>query len=406
MYDIILWGATGFTGRQAARYLHEHYGRYGTIKWAIAGRNAEKLAQTRDWLGATDLEIFIVPGADNASAENLAAATKVVCATVAPAAKYASAMVQACVKQGTDYCDLSGELHWIRDMIDQHDEAAQRSGARILNACGFDSIPSDLGVQLMQKKAMERYGEYCSEIKNCFYQGHIAVSGGSFASGKGVMQAIAVDPKLAQLLANPNSLNPRDKLQGKFNPELDKVAFDQDFDGYLMPFPMGGINTRIVRRSHALTNFQYGEDFVYDEARLVGKGVAAKLKGELETFFTKLFVEGDPNSRFTQFLHGLGPKEGSGPSDEKMKGYGPFSFRMLGKTATGKSIRGYVYSDWDPGHGGTSAMLCETAYCLAKEGEGVKPDGGFTTTSVAMGETLLARLRQHANIDIAMGRWS
>lgn len=410
MYDIILWGATGFTGRQAARYFHQHYSA-GTssngaaIKWAIAGRNRAKLEQTKQWLNAPDLEVFVVPGADAAAADNLACSTRVIAATVAPAAKYATEMVKACIKHGTDYCDLSGELHWIRAMIDGYDSQARAQGVKILNACGFDSIPSDLGVMVLQNAAKKRFGEYCCHIKNGFHRGHIAVSGGSFASGKGVMEAIAHDAPLADLIANPNSLNPRDAMAGNVLPELDKVTFDRDFDCYVMPFPMGGINTRIVRRAHSLTRFQYGEEFIYEEVKLAGKGIINKFKAQAETFVTKLFVEGNPDSRFTRILHGLGPKEGDGPSDEDIKRFGPFSFRLIGTTPSGKTIKGYVYSDWDPGHGGTAAMLCETAYCLAMERERINKVGGFTTTSIAMGEVLLQRLRHFARVEIDVGEW-
>ena len=403
MYDIILWGATGFTGRQTARYLHEHYGKSGKIRWAIAGRYPDRLEAVRDRIGAPDLDILIVPGGDATSARDLASRTRVVCSTVAPAAQYASEMVAACVEQGIDYCDLSGELHWLRQMIDQHDAAAKKSGARILNACGFDSIPSDLGVQLLQRTALERFGEYCTHIKNCFDQGHIAVSGGSYASGLGVMKAVANDPDLAVLLADPNSLNPRDKMRGAYLPELDHVKYDPDFRQYVMPFPIGGINTRIVRRSHALTDFQYGEDFVYEEAKLAGTGLGAKTRAQLETFFTKLFVEGDPNTRFTRILHSLGPKPGSGPTDEQIKTNGPFSFKMLGTTASGKTLRGYVYSEWDPGHGGTAAMLGDTAYCLAMKREETGREGGFTTTSVALGDVLREQLAREAKIEFGIG---
>ncbi len=402
MFDIILWGATGFTGRQAARYLHAQYGSKGLIRWAIAGRDRSRLEAIRARIGAPQLEILIVPGGDAAAADQLAQSTRVVCSTVAPAAQYASEMVAACVRHGTDYCDLSGELHWLRAMIDRHDAAAKASGARILNACGFDSIPSDLGVQFLQEQAQQRFGEYCQHIKNCFDQGHIAVSGGSFASGLGVMQAVARDPQLASLIADPNSLNPRDRMRGASNPELKRVQHDADFNQYVMPFPVGGINTRIVRRSHALTNFQYGEDFIYDEAKLAGTGLAAKARAQLETFFTRLFVEGDPDSRFTRLLHGLGPKVGDGPSDEQVSKNGPFSFRMIGKTRSGKTLRGYVYSDWDPGHGGTAAMLCDTAYCLAMERDKTGRCGGFTTTSVALGSVLRERLRTCAKVEFGL----
>lgn len=401
-YDIVLWGATGFTGRQAARYLHETYAKQGTLRWAIAGRDLGRLRRIRDQIGAPDLSLLQVPGADAAAADKLARSARVICATVAPAAQYATEMVAACARHGTDYCDLSGELHWLRRMIDQYDDLARSSGARILNACGFDSIPSDLGVQFLQQTAQENFGEYCVHIKNCFDKGHIAVSGGSFASGLGVMKAVANDQALADLIADPNSLNPRDRMRGAFNPELKQVQFDADFNQYVMPFPVGGINTRIVRRSHALTNFQYGEDFIYDEAKLAGTGLAAKTRAQLETFFTKLFVEGDPNSAFTRTLHSLGPKVGDGPSDEQIRRNGPFSFEMIGRTRSGKTLRGYVYSEWDPGHGGTAAMLCDTAWCLLQTRGGAGSQGGFTTTSVALGNTLRQQLATHAGIEFGI----
>lgn len=403
MYDIILWGASGFTGRPAARYLQARYGHQGKIRWAIAGRNRAKLEAVRQEINAPDLDILIVPGGDAKAAERVARSTKVVCATVAPAARNASEMVAACVRHGTDYCDLSGELHWLRRMIDQHDAAARSSGARILNACGFDSIPSDLGVQMLQQESMNRFGEYCHYIKNCFHEGHIAVSGGSFASGKGVMEAAAQDPALAQRLENPHFLNPDDRLNGPARPELEKVVWDKDFKQWIMPFPIGGINARIVRRSHALQDFPYGKDFIYEEAKLAGKGMVNRIKAVAETMVTKLFIETDPHSRFGMLLHGLGPKLGDGPTDEQVRGNGPFSFEMIGKTASGKSLRAYVYSDWDPGHGGTAAMLCDTAFCLAMLRDKTGREGGFTTTSVALGNVLREHLAHNAGIEFGTG---
>lgn len=403
MYDIILWGASGFTGRPAARYLQAKYGRQGKLRWAIAGRNRAKLEAVRQEINAPDLDIIIVPGGDAAAAEQVARNTRVVCSTVAPAARHASEMVAACARLGTDYCDLSGELHWLRHMIDEHDATARASGARILNACGFDSIPSDLGVQYLQQEAMARYGEYCHVIRNCFHEGHIAVSGGSFASGKGVMEAAALDPALAAKMDNPHFLNPNDRLNGPATPELQRVSYDADFGQWIMPFPIGGINARIVRRSHALQDFPYGKDFIYEEAKLAGTGLFNRVKAEAETWITRLFIETDPLSRFGRLLHGLGPAEGDGPSDDQVRNNGPFSFVMIGKTPSGKTLKGYVYSDWDPGHGGTAAMLCDTAYCLAKLRDKTGQKGGFTTTSVALGNVLREHLAQHAGIEFGIG---
>lgn len=403
MYDIVLWGATGFTGRQAAQYLQSQYGD-GQIKWAIAGRNRERLEAIRQKINAPNLDLLVVPGSDASAADSLARTTKVVCSTVAPAAKYASEMVAACVENGTDYCDLSGELHWLRTMIDKHQQKAEQTGARIINACGFDSIPSDLGVQLLQNATQEKYGEYCNIIKNRFKEGHIAVTGGSFESGLGVLEAVARDAELSTIISNPYSLNPRDKMSGPPSPELDKVVYDDDFDQWIMPFPFGGINTRIVRRSHALTNFQYGKDFVYEESQLAGKGVLGRAKGNAINFIMKLFIEGNPDAPVKKFVNNhLGPKPGSGPTDEQIKKNGPFSFVMIGKTPSGKSMRGYIYSQKDPGHGGTAAMLCDTAYCMAMERQKTGRKGGFSTTSVALGDVLRKRLETNAGIEFGIG---
>jgi short subunit dehydrogenase-like uncharacterized protein len=402
-YDIVLWGATGHTGRRAARYLHEHYGARGLLRWAIAGRNQTALEAVRERIGATGLDILIVPGADARAAEELARSTRVVCTTVAPSALHATQMVEACVRNGTDYCDLSGELHWLRDMMDRHDDAARASGARILNACGFDSIPSDLGVQFLQEQALARFGEHCQHVRNAFECGHIAVSGGSFASGLGVMEAIAGEPRYADLISNPNSLNPRDRMRGAAVPELDHVRFDADFEQYVAPFPLGGINTRIVRRSHALSNFPYGEDFVYEEWKLAGKGALSKPRAQIEAFFGRMFMAGDPNSLMSRLMHRLGPKPGDGPSEEESAKFGPFSFRMIGTTRSGRTLRGYVFSKWDPGHGGTSAMLCDTAWCLAMERERTGRTGGFTTAGVALGPVLREQLREQAGVQFGIG---
>lgn len=402
-YDVVLWGATGHTGRPAARYLHEHYGARGALRWAVAGRNRAALEAVRESIGAPTLDILVVPGSDAGAADELARSTHVVCATVAPSAQHASEMVEACVRHGTDYCDLSGELHWLRDMIDRHHEAACASGARVLNACGFDSIPSDLGVQFLQEQALARCGEYCQRIRNCFDRGHIAISGGSFASGLGVMEAIAHEPRYAELISNPHSLNPRERMRGAATPDLERVIFDADFDAWVAPFPLGGINTRMVRRSHALQDFPYGQDFVYEEWKLAGKGPIAKLRAQAEGFFGRMFMAGDPRSPLSRLVHRLGPRPGDGPSEEQMAQYGPFSFRMIGTTRSGKLLRGYVFSKRDPGHGGTAAMLCDTAWCLAMERERTGRVGGFTTPSVALGAVLREQLHTHAGVQFGIG---
>lgn len=403
-YDIILWGGTGVTGRLAARYLHEQYGANGALRWALAGRNQAALEAVRKRIGAPQADILICAGGDAAAAARIAGATHVVCSTVAPAALHASEMVAACVEHGTDYCDLSGELHWMRDMIDRYDDAARASGARILNACGFDSIPSDLGVQFLQEQALARFGEYCSHIRNVFARGRLAISGGSFESGLGVLEAIAREPRYADLITNPNSLNPQARMEGPLVPDLDHVRFDADFDAYVAPFPQGGLNARIVRRAHALQGFPYDKDFRYEEWKLAGKTPVAKLRAEMEGFMGRVLMGGDPRRPLSRLLQRLGPKPGEGPTEEQMAGYGPFAFSLIGTTASGRTLRAYAFGRRDPGHGATAAMLCDTAWCLARERERTGRSGGFTTASVALGAVLREQLRDHAEVRFGIGQ--
>ena len=399
-FDIILWGATGHTGRPAALYLQRQYG--NQLRWAIAGRDQAKLERVKAEVGNADLPIFIVPGSDRAAADAVASQTRVVASTVAPGAQHATEMVEACIEYGTHMADLCGELHWLRQMMDTHDPAAQAGKVKIVNCCGLDSIPSEYLVHRMQQAALEHFGEYCSHITNCFSHGHIAVSGGSFASGKGVMQAVANDPDMADMIANPYSLNPPDLLEGPHCPDLEQVEFHPDFDQYIMPLPFGQINARIVRRSHAVLGSPWGANFTYREAKLAGKGPVKRIKAELESRLTRLFVEADPNTRAGRFLHSLGPKEGSGPSDKQIASNGPCGFKAVGTTPSGKKLKGWMHTHWDPGHGGTAAMLVDSAYCLAKRQDEIEAEtgrtGGYLTPYLAMGEVLREQLEQNAGI--------
>lgn len=401
-FDIVIWGATGHTGRPAALYLQRQYGGQGKVRWAIAGRDPHKLEALKAEIGDPELALFVVPGSDREAADRIAARTRVVASTVAPGAKYATEMVQACIAHGTHMADLCGELHWLRRMMDTYDPLAQSANSKIVNCCGLDSIPSEYLVHLMQREAKARFGEYCVSIRNCFSYGRIAVSGGSFASGKGVMEAVANDPAMSEMIANPYSLNPLDQLDGPHCPDLERVEFDADFHQLIMPFPLGQINARVVRRSHALLGKPWGEDFTYMEAKLAGNGMRSRIKAQLESGVTKLFVEADPNTRFGRLLHGLGPKEGDGPSDVQMAANGPCGFEAVGVTPTGRKLRGKMHTHWDPGHGGTAAMLVDAAYCLARKQDEIEAEtgrtGGYLTPYLAMGEVLRQQLEKNAGI--------
>ena len=402
-YDIVLWGATGFSGRPAARHLNQHYARKGLIRMAIAGRNPEKLEKLRQELNNPDIGLFVCPGADAAAARKVAAATRVVCSAVGPAAKYSTEMLDACLEHGTDYCDLSGELHWLRRMIDSREDKAREAGVLVINACGMDSIPSEYGVRELQKEAFSKYGEYCNHIKGCFDKGKIAVAGGSFASGKGVMEAMAQDPAMEDIISNPYSINPPGHLTNNPPcPDLEKVIYDPDFGQYIMPFPVGQINARVVRRAHALQNYPYGRDFTYMECKLAGNGLLRKTLAQLETWGVNLFVSADQNSRFGRFLMSLGPKEGSGPSDAQMLKNGPFSFVFFGRTPSGAEVRAHAFSPLDP-HRGTAALLGDTAYCVASQRQQLLQTSGFQTPGTAVGDLLKEQLAATDSLHLGIG---
>lgn len=398
LYDIVIWGATGYSGRPAAKYLNQFYASKGLIKMAIAGRNRDKLEKLHQELGNPDIGMMICPGADAQAANEVAKSTQVVCSAVGPAAKYSTEMVDACIANCTDYCDLSGELHWLRKMIDTRDAKAKAAGVLIVNACGMDSIPSEYGVSLLQNQALSQYGEYCKQVKGCFDKGKISVAAGSFESGKGVMVAMANDPDMEDIISNPYSLNPPGRMHG--NPpcaDLEDVVFDPDFDQYIMPFPVGQINARVVRRAHALQDFPYGKEFTYIECKLAGKGFINKTLAKLETWGVDLFVSANPNSTFGKLLMSLGPKDGSGPSDKTMEKNGPYSFVFFGRTPKGKTIKVSAFSPLDP-HRGTAALLANSAYCVATERQHLLQEGGFWTPGTAIGDRLFAEMEKTGSL--------
>lgn len=402
-YDIVLWGATGYSGRPAAIHLNKHYASKGLIKLAIAGRNPDKLQKLKQELGNPDIGLFVCPGGDAEAARKVAAATRVVCSAVGPAAKHSTEMVDACIEHGTDYCDLSGELHWLRRMIDSREDKAREAGVLIINACGMDSIPSEYGVRAVQKEAFSKHGEYCSQIKGCFDQGKIAVAGGSFESGKGVMEAMAMDPAMEDIISNPYSINPPGHLHNNPPcPDLEKVVYDPDFGQYIMPFPVGQINARVVRRAHALLDYPYGKDFTYLECKLAGNGWLKKTMAQLETWGVDLFVSADQNSWFGRFLMSLGPKEGSGPSDAEMQKNGPYSFVFFGRTPSGAEIKAYAFSPLDP-HRGTAALLGDTAFCVATQRKQLLQQAGFWTPGTAIGDRLEEQLELTDTLHFGIG---
>jgi short subunit dehydrogenase-like uncharacterized protein len=402
-FDIVLWGATGFTGRLAAEKLAVRMGNRGDLRWAIGGRNQTKLKSVRSKLGTAAADIPIVTGDshDAASMEALAARTRVVCSTVGPYAMYGSELVGACARAGTHYCDLAGESHWIRKMMDAHETEAAETGAQIVHACGMDSIPSDVGVYFLQQRAKQLYGKPCSRVKMRVTELAGGFSGGTAASLLHGTEASRNDPAIGRAMSEPYHLAPEGHRQGPDEPESmmsTKVEYDEDLQAWTKPFFMGPMNTKIVRRTNALLGYPYGEDFRYDEARIVGDGVSGRIRAKAEAIGYVAFVAAAaiPPTRWLLKKYVL-PGSGEGP-DKETREFGRWKIVLVGKMDDGTTVRALVGGEGDPGTDSTSRMLVESALCLAQDAEKIPVGGGSWTPASAMGDLLLDRLTTHAGM--------
>ena len=262
--DIVIYGATGFTGRLVAEHFHQRYGTSSDIKWAMAGRSLDKLRMVREEIGASDdVPLFAADASDTASVEKMVEQTKSIVTTVGPYQFYGSGLVAACAAAGTDYLDLSGESHWMREMLNAHESTAKKTGARILFSCGFDSIPFELGVYFAQESAKEKFGKVVPRVKGRVRKVEGSLSGGTIATGKATMSAAQKDPNLVSLLIDPFVLTPG--FRGPEQPRADKVELNPHLNMQVGPFIMAPINTKNIHRSNLLQGHAYGADFVYDE---------------------------------------------------------------------------------------------------------------------------------------------
>ena len=399
-FDLVVFGATSFVGQILARYLLEQFGTNGELRWAIAGRSQPKLDELLQHLGPTaaGLPTLVADAADEAALTRLCAATRVVVSTVGPYALYGEPLVKVCTATGTDYCDLTGEVQWIRRMIDRYELDARRSGARIVHCCGFDSIPSDLGVHFLQREARARYGQPLTRTKLRVRAMRGGFSGGTVASLLNVVKEAAGNKALRRELANPYSLCPPGSTNGTRQPSVKSAQFDADFGAWVAPFVMSAINTRIVQRSNALSQHAYGKDFVYDEAVLTGRGIkgrvaATAMSAGLGGFMVAVAI---PPARRLLERFAL-PAPGEGPSPEQqLKGF--FDIRLFGRTADGQKLRAKVTGDRDPGYGSTAKMLGQAAACLAFDVPKGERPGGFWTPATLLGDALIERLRAHSGL--------
>ena len=380
-FDLVVHGATGFTGRLVVEYLLQRYPSGSGLRWAMGGRNAEKLAAVRDEVGApADTPLIVTDTSDRASLQALMDQTRLVLTTVGPYQLYGNEMVAACAKSGVDYVDLCGEPAWMRQMIDAHEATAQASGARIVFSCGFDSIPFDLGVFLLQKGMKTRFGHPAQRVRGRVRKMKGTFSGGTAASLKATMAASAANPAVLELLKNPFSLTPG--FEGPRQPYGNKPMVDEVLNVWVAPFVMAAINTRNVHRSNFLLQHAYGTDFVYDEMLITGPGE----KGEA----IANAVAGDKSLGSDN-----GPQPGEGPSRAE-RDAGFYDVLFVGTDAEGNTLQVGVKGDRDPGYGSTSKMIAEAAVCLLQDASDTP--GGIWTTAPAMGEALMARLQANAGL--------
>jgi short subunit dehydrogenase-like uncharacterized protein len=378
-YELIVYGSTGYTGRLVAEYLQGEYG--DDLNWAMAGRSMDKLTAVRSEMGLPDsVDLIVADSSDTDSLASMCARTQAVITTVGPYQLYGEPLVKACVDAGTDYVDLSGEPAWMVDMIDRYDAKAKETGARIVHSCGFDSIPFDMGVYMLQREARAQNGKPYAQVRGRVRKMQGTFSGGTAASFMETMKRAQKEPQILDWLKNPFSLT--NGFNGPAQPSGHKPIHDADLNSWAAPFVMAAINTKNVHRSNALMNHIYGEDFTYDEMVMTGPGdkgeAAANYVAKQDTF-------GDNP-----------PKPGEGPTKEEREA-GFYEAAFYGGEGDDMMVC-VVTGDKDPGYGSTSKMISEAALCLTRDVDRETTGGGVYTSAPAMGNALIDRLEAHAGL--------
>jgi short subunit dehydrogenase-like uncharacterized protein len=385
-YDVVLYGASGFVGRQTVAYFAQHA---GGLRWALAGRNARKLEQAR---GDAEAGLIVADAADRDALAALAAQTKAVASTAGPFALYGSALVAACVEHGTHYCDITGETPWVREMIDRHHEQAAADGTRIVPCCGFDSVPSDIGALLVAEAVKRESGERCARIKAC-HSIRGGLNGGTLASLLNIAEAGELDR-----LADNFGLNPEGSAPADRRAHADPLAprHDSDFQAWLAPFVMAAINTRVVRRSVALAGVRsaYATDMIYQEYLRTGRGplgaaLAIGMAGGIG-----VGVVGMRSAAWRAAMRKWLPAPGEGPSERAMDN-GSFACELIGESESGTQVRGRIAGRGDPGNRATTIFVCEAAMALAgdvRKLPGGAKRGGVLTPATALGLPYARRL--------------
>ena len=378
--DLIVYGATGFTGRLVCEHLNCTYGVGGDYKWGMAGRSLSKLEKVRDELSIDEnIPLIVADTNDVQTLEKMVSSTKVLLSTVGPYRTYGSELVKACAYTGTDYLDLCGEPLWMKEMIEKYDGVAKNSGARIVFSCGFDSIPFEMGVFFLQNAAKKHFGAAVPRVKARVTSLQGTVSGGTVASFMATMKSVEENPAMFSDLANPFALT--EGFTGPEQPLGDKNIYEEDLESWSGPFRMAVINTKNLHRSNMLLGHLYGEDFVYDEMLLLGAEDPS------------INEKGDTDLSFDMSL-----KPGEGPNKEAREA-GFYEVDFIGSSTSGDTIKATVTGDRDPGYGSTSKMIAEAAICLL---ENPSDQGGVMTPAPAMGMALIERLDANAGVSFSL----
>ncbi len=416
-YDIIIFGASSFVGQILTREFSRITETSSNLRWAIAGRSTEKLNAL---LSQLDMEnekrpdILVADSLDYESLVTMCKRTRVVVSTVGPFALYGENLVRACVEEGIDHCDITGESHWVIQMISRYQTRAVETGARIVHSCGFDSMPSDLGVYYLQNQAKQKYGHACQEINTRVVKLKGRLSGGTYASLMNIGKEFSENPAVRKAIASPYCFCPCDHPFSIRQTVHKYISFDPLTDAWIAPFIMEGINVRTVHRSNVLLGMPYGDSFRYDEALVTGKGRKGRKRGSRMAIGLWLLMLCTTVPLLRSILEKwFLPKPGEGPSPEEQEN-GKFSFVLFGDIRGYGKIRCKVSGDKDPGYGSTAKMLAQAALCLAEDfpkdssadatgsDAANKTGGGFWTPASLLGNHLIERLIDNAGLTFAI----
>lgn len=397
-FDVVVYGASSFVGQILVRYYLETYGVDGELRWAVAGRSASKLKSICAHMGALQVPVLTADASDDAALAELCSSTKVLISTVGPYELYGDGVLKACAENGTHYADLTGEVRWINRMCKQYEAVARTSGARLVHSCGFDSLPSDMGVWFLQQRAKAKLGTYCRRVSMRVESAEGSFSGGTVATMLNEARFAESNPAAMLEASDPFALCPKEERSPSTHHRVSGAEFDVHLGKWIMPFMMAPINEPVVYRSHSLAGLPYGRDFTYNEAIVTAPGYAGLLIATCASAVGNLFAKLVGKRWWREhFLVHILPKPGQGPSvAAQEKGF--YRLRFDGFTAQGAQISACVTGDRDPGYGSTAKMLGECGVCLARDLVVADLPGGSWTPASCFDDRLIERLQQHAGM--------